>query len=61
MNVRIYEFKRDWPFMNECGMSENVDFDMSLETGLLEGYTCAPPLDTQTFSSYRTNHAFLKG
>ena len=47
--------------MNECGMSENVDFDMSLETGLLEGYTCAPPLDPQTFSSYRTNHALLKG
>ena len=47
-------------FMNEYGMDENVNLDMSLETGYLEGYTCVPPLDPQMFSSYRTNHALLK-
>ena len=42
MNVKIFEFNRDWPFMNEHGMNENVCFDMSLETGYLEGY-CHDP------------------
>ena len=42
-------------------MNKDVSLDMSLETGYSEEYTCTPPLDPQMFSSYRTNHALLKG
>jgi hypothetical protein len=53
MNMRIYKFERDKYGMNGC---ENLMI-CHFETGCLEGYTCAPTLDPQTFSLYRTNHA----
>ena len=44
--------ERDEHGMNGC---ENLMI-CHFETGCLEGYTCAPPLDPQTFSLCRTNH-----
>jgi hypothetical protein len=49
--MRIYKFGRDKYGMDGC---ENLMI-CHFETGCLEGYTCAPPLDPQTFSLYRTN------
>jgi hypothetical protein len=45
------KFERDKYGMNGC---ENLMI-CHFEIGCLEGYTCAPPLDPQTFSLYRTN------
>ena len=41
MNTKIYKFERDKHGMNGC---ENLMM-CHFETGCLEGYTCAPPLD----------------
>ena len=51
MNMRIYKFGRDKHGANGC---ENL-MTCHFETGCLEGYACAPPLDPQTSSLYRTN------
>ena len=70
MGIECYCEEWMWKFMNLTGigllwmnvvwMSMKI-YDMSLEIGYLEGYTCAPPLDPRMFSLYRTNHALLKG
>jgi hypothetical protein len=54
--MRIYKFGKDEHGMNGCDMGECEDLMIChFKTGCLEGYTCAPPLDPQTFSLYRTN------
>jgi hypothetical protein len=54
--ARIYKFERDKYGMNGC---ENLMI-CHFETGCLEGYTCAPPLDPQTFF-YIERTVLLKG
>jgi hypothetical protein len=51
MNMRIYKSERDKHGINGYEILTICHFEIEC----LEGYTCAPPLDPQTFSLYRTN------